>query len=462
MKSVSILAGIVLAAGKGTRMKSDQPKALFPIIGLPMAEWVGRAMREAGIEKPIVVIGHQADLVRERLSESYGYALQAEQHGTGHAVSMAREALDGYDGPVLIAPGDAPLLDGEALQALAQHHAKTGAVATLATTTPADPTGYGRIVRCSTGGVSRIVEERDASDDERRIGEVNAGIYCFDCQALFEALPRLGSANAQGEFYLTDVIALLADAGRVETLSLPEEAVAGVNDRWQLAEAEATLRRRILRRHALAGVTIVDPGTTIVGPDVRIGGDVEILPNTIVLGETVIESGAIIGPGSVVKDSQIGTNCEVLMSHLARAVMKEGSKCGPFANLRPGAVIGEGAKVGNFVEIKKSSLGAGASVAHLTYLGDATVGEGTNVGAGTITCNYDGFDKSPTKIGANAFIGSNSTLVAPVTIGDGAIIGAGSVITTDVPGDALGLGRSRQENKEQWAPQWRERKRRPR
>lgn len=462
MNSVSSLAGIVLAAGKGTRMKSDQPKALFCLIGLPMAEWVGRAMRDAGIEKPIVVIGHMADLVRERLGESYGYVLQAEQRGTGHAVSMAYEALEAYDGPVLVAPGDAPLLDGETLQSLAQHHAKTGAVATLATTSPADPTGYGRIVRCSTGGVSRIVEERDASEEERRIREVNAGIYCFDCRALFDALPRLSNANAQGEFYLTDIIAHLADVGRVETVALPEEAVAGVNDRWQLAEAEAVVRRRILRRHALAGVTIVDPTTTIVGPDVRIEADVEIRPNTIIMGHSEIETGAVVGPSSVVKDSKIGRHCEVFMSHVAGAAMKEGSKCGPFANLRPGAVIGEGAKVGNFVEIKKSTLGAGASVAHLTYLGDATVGEGTNVGAGTITCNYDGFDKYPTQIGANAFIGSNSTLVAPVTIGDGAIIGAGSVITTDVPGDALGLGRSRQENKEQWAPQWRERKRRPR
>lgn len=462
MNPESPLAGIVLAAGKGTRMKSELPKALFPVLGLPMAEWVGRAMRQAGVGRPVVVVGHCADLVRERLGEGYGYALQAEQLGTGHAVSMARDALAGYEGPVLVAPGDAPLIDGDALRSIVDRHREAGAIATLASTMPADPTGYGRIVRDSDGRVARIVEERDASDEERTIREVNAGIYCFDCKALFEALPRLSSSNAQGEFYLTDVVAVLARAGVIETVALPEEVVAGVNDRWQLAEAQAIARRRILKRHALAGVTIVDPPTTFVGPDVVVDPDVEILPNTILLGDTVVESGAIVGPSSVVEDSRIGPRCEVLMSHVVRATMREGSKCGPFANLRPGAVLGENAKVGNFVEIKKTTLGAGASAAHLSYLGDATIGPGTNVGAGTITCNYDGFDKYPTEIGANAFIGSNSTLVAPVTIGDGAIIGAGSVITTDVPGDALGLGRSRQENKEQWAPQWRERKRRSR
>lgn len=462
MSPVPPLAGLVLAAGKGTRMKSDLPKAVFAVVGLPMAEWVGRAMREAGVERPLVVVGHRAELVQERLGDRYDYALQAEQLGTGHAVSMAREALARHSGSVLVAPGDAPLLSAEVLRSLAQRHAETSAVATLATTTLGDPTGYGRIVRRSDGTVARIVEERDADAGQRTIREVNAGIYCFDAKALFEALPRLSNANAQREFYLTDAIALLAEGGRVETLELPAEVVSGVNDRWQLAEAEAILRRRILRGHALAGVTIVDPATILVGPDVRIEPDVEIRPNTILLGKTVVETGAIVGPGSVVRDSHIGRGCEVLMSHLAGATLKAGAKCGPFANLRPGAVLGEGAKVGNFVEIKKSTLGAGASAAHLTYLGDATIGPGTNVGAGTITCNYDGFDKYPTEIGANAFIGSNSTLVAPVTIGDGAIIGAGSVITTDVPGDALAMGRSRQENKEQWAPQWRERKRRSR
>lgn len=460
MSSPRPLAGLILAAGKGTRMKSEMPKALFRVCGVPMVELVIRAMHEVGVERPIVIVGHQAELVTEMIGPGCDYATQSEQKGTGHAALMAKEWLEGHDGPVLVAPGDAPLLTVESLRNLRCRHEESGAQATLATCHLADPTGYGRILRSGTGAVVGIVEERDATTEEKQIDEINAGIYCFDAQTLLGVLPRLSAANAQGEYYLTDVVAqIVADGGRVVTSSMSFEEALGVNDRWQLAEAERILRKRILRRHALAGVTIRDPDTTSIGVDVEIEPDVEILPMTSLEGRTRVAVGAIIGPGSRVIDSEIGPGCRVLMSQVHGARLERGAKCGPFANLRPGSVLGEDAKVGNFVEIKKSVLGPGVAAGHLAYLGDAEIGAGTNIGAGTITCNFDGFSKHRTEIGANAFVGSNSTLVAPVTIGDGAIIGAGSVITKDVPADALGLGRARQENKEEWAPPWRNRKR---
>lgn len=461
MSSHPSLSGVILAAGKGTRMKSETPKALFRVCGLPMAELVGRAMSEAGVDHTVMVVGHQADRVKSELGYQYAYALQAEQKGTGHAALMAQSALEGRTGAVLIAPGDAPLLDGESLKKLACQHWESGAKATLATCVLTDPHGYGRIIRDSSGKVVQIVEEKDCTPDQRAIREVNAGIYCFDIARLFEVLPLLKNSNAQGEYYLTDAIAEIAANGTVETVEFDALTATGVNDRWQLAEAEAQLRRRILRGHALNGVTITDPASTYIGLDVEIEADVEILPMTTLVGKTRVATGTTIGPSSCVIDSQIGPNCRILISHVHGAIMKEGSKCGPFANLRPGAVLGEGSKVGNFVEVKKATLGPGAAASHLTYIGDASIGANTNLGAGTITCNYDGFSKHRTEIGSDAFIGSNSTLVAPITIGDGAIVAAGSVITSDVPADALALGRSRQENKEQWAPPWRERKRRP-
>jgi bifunctional UDP-N-acetylglucosamine pyrophosphorylase/glucosamine-1-phosphate N-acetyltransferase len=461
MSSNVPLAGLILAAGKGTRMKSDLPKALFRVCGVPMVELVGRAMKAAGVERPVIIVGHAADQVRDALGDSYEFAMQSEQRGTGHAASMAQDLLASHRGAVLVAPGDSPLLTAEALKAVYCHHLDSGAQATLATCRLSQPLGYGRVIR-ESGRIMRVVEEKDATPEERLIGEVNAGIYCFETQVLLRMLPELSDANAQGEYYLTDVIEKISMAnGLIEAVELDTETVMGVNDRWQLAEAEALLRKRTLKAHALNGVTIVDPITTYIGMDVVIEADAEILPMTTIEGRTSIARGAAVGPGCRVIDAEIGEGCQVLLSHVNGAIMKAGSKCGPFANLRPGAVLGEGAKVGNFVEVKKATLGPGAAASHLTYLGDATIGANTNIGAGTITCNYDGFSKHKTVIGENAFVGSNSTLVAPVTIGDGAIIAAGSVVTVDVPADALALGRSRQENKEEWAPRWRERKRTP-
>lgn len=454
--------GVILAAGKGTRMKSELPKALHPVCGVPMVDLVGRAMKAAGIASPIVIVGHGADAVRRALDgQGYRFALQAEQHGTGHAVRMAEEALQGYDGPLIVAPGDTPLLDRTVFDRLLEVHREQMATVTVATCTVADPHGYGRLIRDPDGRPAAIVEEKDATDDERSVREVNAGVYCFDAATLFGLLPRLSSANAQGEYYLTDMIRILASEGAsVATAEFLDASVLiGVNDRRQLAEASDILRQRILVRHMLDGVTIVDPETTYIGLDVTIEPDVAIAPMTTLEGTTFVGGGSSIGPMSRVKDSRIGRGCTILMSFVDRAKMADGSRCGPFAHLRPGADVGDGVKIGNFVEIKNSVLAPGSQVSHLSYIGDAEVGAGTNIGAGTITCNYDGFEKHKTTIGDNAFIGSNSTLVAPVTIGDGVVIAAGSTITKNVADDGLGIGRSRQENKPEWARQWRERKR---
>lgn len=459
--SQSSLAGIILAAGKGTRMKSELPKGLFEVCGLPMVELIGRAMREAGVEKPTVVIGHQRELMRHKLGDAYSYAVQEEQHGTGHAAKMAAPTLNGHTGGVLIVPGDAPLLSGEALRALAEYHQEKGAACTIATAIMADPTGYGRIIRREDGGVGSIVEHRDAPQHVRdNVKEINTGVYIFDAKTLLRLLPALSNQNAQGEYYLTDLIeAINAEGGRVEALPFSDsDLLMGVNDRWQLAQAAAALRQRILQKHALNGVTIIDPSTTYIGADVQIGGDTVIKPLTSISGLTNIGSGCEIGPSTDINDCEIGDNVTIIMSKLDHATMKDGSRCGPFAHLRLGTVIGENAKIGNYVEVKNGHLGKKAAAAHLTYVGDASVGAGTNIGAGTITCNYDGFSKHRTEIGESVFVGSNSTLVAPVTIGDGAVIAAGSVITHDVPADALGIGRGRQEVKEQWAARWKQKK----
>ncbi len=455
------LAGLILAAGKGTRMKSAIPKCLHPVCGLPMAEWVIRAMKHCGIVKPIVVVGHGSEHMRSVLGDSVEYAIQEEQLGTGHAVLTAKSLLADWNGTLVIAPGDTPLLDGEMLGRLVAHHLNSGAAATLALCRMEDPTGYGRVV-VEGERVLAIVEERDATENYKRIRDVNTGLYCFDCRKLFEVLPKLENSNSQGEYYLTDVIGRLVAAGApVEAVFFTEAAsFAGVNDRWQLAGVSDTMRMRILQAHAEAGVTIVDPRTTYIDADVTIGSDSTVGAMSILEGSTAIGCSCQIGPGAKISNSQIGSKCTVLMSLLNRATLHDGARCGPYANLRPGAVLGLNSKVGNFVEIKNAELAESVSVSHLSYIGDASIGAGTNIGAGTITCNYDGFQKNRTEIGADAFIGSNSTLLAPITIGDGAMVAAGSVVDQSVPADALAFGRARQENKLSWVKHWRERKRR--
>jgi len=452
------IAGVILAAGKGTRMKSDLPKCLHALAGLPMAEHVGRALASAGCSLIVVIIGHGGELLQAGLPEGrYTFCTQSEQLGTGHAVQMAELALRQYDGPVLIAAGDTPLLSSTELMELRTHHERAGAAVTLASCCLKDPTGYGRVMRGLDGRVTRIVEQKDANDLERSVKEVNSGVYVVESSVLFRLLPRLGANNAQGEIYLTDIVAEAARDGlRVEACLFDDpSAFAGVNDRWQLAQAATVMRERILRKWAMNGVSIEDPGTTFIDADVVIGPDTMIRAMTLLEGNTAIGAGCMVGPGTQIISGTLEDEAVVIQSVVNRATLRKGARCGPFAHLRPGTILGERAKVGNFVEVKKASLGDNVSISHLSYIGDATVGAGTNIGAGTITCNYDGIRKFTTTIGEGCFIGSNSTLVAPVQIGNGAFVAAGSVITRDVATDALALGRARQEDKEGWAARWR-------
>ena len=456
------VAGIILAAGKGTRMKSELPKGLHRVCGIPMAALVGRALKAAGISRVVVVVGHGGDLMVENLGSSYEFAWQTEQKGTGHAALMTADNFNGsMPDAVIVAPGDTPLLGPDVFQRLVTTHSESGAQCTLASAVLEDASGYGRVVR-DDQGPCRIVEDKDATPEEKRIREVNAAIYCFDAPVLFEILPTLSANNAQGEYYLPDVIAMIRErGGLVEAVVFEDrDILRGVNDRWQMAEASKALRVKILRRHALAGVTIVDPDTTYIEPDVEIGIDTMIEPGTILEGNTRIGPGCHLGPNTKIQDSSIGAHCTVLMSHLNEATMLDGARCGPYANLRPGAVLGERAKVGNFVEIKNATLGAKVAVSHLSYIGDGSVGADSNIGAGTIFCNYDGFVKQRIEIGDNVFVGSNTTLVAPLRIGDGSMVAAGSVIVRDVEADALAFGRARQEEKAGWVPDWRQRRQR--
>ena len=449
-------AAIVLAAGKGTRMKSDLPKVLHRVCGLPMVEHVVRALRGAGVERVVVVVGHGGEAVLATLGDAVEYAWQREQLGTGHAVRCAVAALEGFQGPVVVASGDTPLVDVATMAALLAAHG--GNALTVASAVLEDPTGYGRIVRDGEK-LCRIVEQKDATPEQRAIREVNSGLYAFDAAVLFRLLPRLRNGNSQREYYLTDLVAMAAADGLAVGTHLADAALlAGVNDRWQLAQAEGELRRTILKKHALNGVTLRDPATTYVEADVQIGPDATLEPGCHLLGLTTVGPGARIGPNTVLKDAMIGAEAKVQLSVIDGSAVGEGTKVGPYAHLRGNSQVGPNGRIGNFVELKNAELGERVAAAHLTYLGDASVGARTNVGAGTITCNYDGFAKHRTTIGSDVFVGSQSTLVAPLTLGDSAMVAAGSVITSDVPTGGGAFGRARQETKEGWATRWRERK----
>ena len=442
-------------------MKSDMPKCLHPVCGVPMAELAVRALREAGAARVVVVVGHGGEALTAALGDSVEYAWQEEQLGTGHAALTAREVLKDQAGSILIVPGDAPLLTGSSLGALVRAHDEGDASMTLATVTMADPTGYGRVIRDGVGHPVGIVEEKDADDRTKALKEVCVSVYAFDAAALFETLPKLANANAQGEYYLTDTVGALASEGkRILACRMADASeFEGVNDRWQLAGAEQNLRLRILETHARNGVTIGNIDTVFVGPDVQIERDTVLESGSIIGGKTTIGRNCRIGPLSSIENAEIGDGSKILMSHLRRCAVGSRVSIGPYANIRPYARIGDDCKIGNFVEVKNATLEENVSASHLTYIGDAHVGAATNIGAGVITCNYDGFNKHRTQIGSDAFVGSNSTLVAPVTIGDGAIVAAGSVVTVDVPPDAGAFGRARTEIKEEWAAKWRRRKR---
>jgi bifunctional UDP-N-acetylglucosamine pyrophosphorylase/glucosamine-1-phosphate N-acetyltransferase len=433
---------IILAAGQGTRMRSDLPKVLHPLAGRPMVCFVVDAARALEPDNLVVVVGHGADLVRQAVGSGVTYVTQEEQLGTGHAVRQAERAVAGQAELVLVLYGDTPLVQPETLQQVADHHQSTGAVATILTSRPAAPTGYGRIVRDGgTGRVLAIVEEREATPEQKAIDEVSSGIFCFRDPWLWPSLAAVQPSSG-GEYYLTDLVAIACDQGKWVTawpVADPLEVI-GLDHRLKLAWGEAEMRRRINERWMVAGVTLIHPEATYVDAGVEIGSDTVIWPNTFLQGQTRIGQGCTIGPGAVIRDSTIGDRCKVELSMVEQAIMEEDSDIGPFGHLRKGAHLGKGVHMGNFGEVKNSYLGPGVKMGHMSYLGDATVGAGANIGAGTITCNYDGQRKHRTVIGREAFIGSDTMLVAPVEIGDGAKTGAGAVVTHDVPPGTLAYG----------------------
>ena len=446
---------VILAAGKGTRLKSALAKVLHRAGGRSLVEHVVRACQPLKAREMIAVVGHQAEDVTAALAPlGVKTALQKPQRGTGHAMLVARRAIPSRAKYVIILPGDAPLIRTDTLAALARSHRETGAAATILSAEIDSPAGYGRIVRRDDASVDAIVEDSALNDDQRAIREINSSIYCFSLDKLWPCLASLKPQNMHKELYLTDAISMLRQKGEnvQAILAADPDEVLGCNTRADLAAVDAVFRRR--KRAAImdAGVTIELPETVLIDPEVTVGADSRIEPGAQLLGKTRIGSGCTIRTGSVLSDAVLEDNVlvkphtMVIASHLSR-----GTQVGPFAHLRDGARLEENARVGNFVEVKKSVLGEGVKSMHLTYLGDARVGAGTNIGAGTITCNYDGVHKNPTTIGKRAFIGSDTALVAPVRVGDGAYVGAGSVITENVPADALGLARGRQVNMPGWA-----------
>ncbi len=455
------LTVVILAAGLGTRMKSRRAKVLHCAGGKPLVEHVvSTALKLAPAERIFVVVGHQADEVRRAVSTpGIGFIEQAEQKGTGHAVMVGRPRLEPLGGYLVVLYGDCPLLRAETLKRLIDAETSGAAAATLLTAEMADPTGYGRVIRDARRLVAEIVEQKAATPAQLAIREANMGIYCFRADLFWRHVDRLRTDNPAGEYYLTDMAAILTAAGHaVEALRIDDAREAlGINTRIELAEVDALLRRRKLRELMLAGVTIEKPETVSIDADVSIGIDTVVEPFSQILGRTSIGENCRIGACSVVRDCELGEAVEIApFTLLEDSRLGRGVHAGPFARLRMHNHVEEGARIGNFVELKKTHMGAGAKANHLAYLGDSLIGARSNIGAGTITCNYDGVRKHVTAIGEGAFIGSNSTLVAPVEIGEGAYVGAGSVITKPVPADSLAVGRGRQVVKEGWAKKRRE------
>jgi bifunctional UDP-N-acetylglucosamine pyrophosphorylase/glucosamine-1-phosphate N-acetyltransferase len=461
------LAVVVLAAGEGKRFKSKTPKILHDLCGKPLLAYALDAVAPLRAQRTIVVVGRDADRVKDALKtltkKKITVAVQAQQLGTADAARVGDDALRRFSGDVLVVPADTPLLPSATLKALVGHHRRTNAAATILTADMHDPRGYGRIVRAPDGSIDRIVEESDASPEERRITEVNGGVWVFDRAALRAALTKIDRANAQKEFYLTDIVQVLRDKGeRVETHEAPSQLqVFGVNTRVHLATAAQLMRALLCEAFMLEGVSIVDPFQTYIDAGVKIGRDTVINPMTFLSGSTKIGEGCEIGPGVRAKDTVIEDGARVLFATLDGARVGPEATVGPYAYLRPGARLAKGAKVGTFVEVKASTVGAKSKVPHLSYIGDATIGADVNVGAGTITCNYDGVTKHRTVIGDGAFVGSDTMLVAPVKIGRGAYTGAGSAIGKDVPAGALGIERAEQKNVRDWAKK-RAREKKPR
>ena len=456
MNATRPAAVVILAAGEGTRMKSDLPKVLHPIGGLPLVGHAIRAARATQARYVEVVVRHQRDRVVEHcrgLDAELLFADQDDIMGTGRAVECGLAALpEDLEGTVLVTSGDVPLLAGETLLELTERHAAGGHAVTLVTSRVPEPRGYGRVVRGADGSVEAIVEEKDASDEQRAIDEINAGIYAFEVGVLRRALERIGTDNAQGEKYLTDVVSIARSEGHPVHAHVVDDLwqTEGVNDRVQLARLGRVLNERTCERHMREGVTIVDPATTWIDVDVTIGRDTTILPGTQLLGATSIGSACSIGPEVTLTDTEVRDGARITRAEVLLAVIGEEATVGPYSYLRPGTVLGAKGKIGGFVETKNAEIGEGAKVPHLTYCGDATIGAGANIGAGTIFANYDGVAKHHTTIGAHSFIGSDTVIVAPVSVGDGAYVAAGSALTKDVEPGQIAVARGTQRNIDGW------------
>lgn len=439
---------IILAAGKGSRMKSSLYKVLHSVAGKPMVEHVIEQVEAINVDEIVTIVGFGAEMVKEHVGDRSKYALQKEQLGTGHAVLATADLLKDKKGTTLVICGDTPLLTSDTLSKLVQHHEETKAKATILSAVAKDASGYGRIIRNDKNLVEKIVEHKDASEAELLVNEFNTGTYCFDNEFLFDALNSVGNDNAQGEYYLPDVISILKNKGEIVTAFVmdSEDESMGINDRVALAKANQIMTARINENHMRNGVTFIDPSITYIESDVLIGQDTLIEPGVVLRGKTVIGDNCFVSANSDISDSIIGNNVKIHSSTLKNATVKDGADVGPYAHLRPDAIIAENAHIGNFVEIKKATIGEGSKVGHLTYVGDATLGKDINVGCGTVFVNYDGKNKFHTTIGDHSFIGSGTNLIGPVSIGNNAATAAGSTITENVPDDALGIARSRQSN----------------
>jgi bifunctional UDP-N-acetylglucosamine pyrophosphorylase/glucosamine-1-phosphate N-acetyltransferase len=443
---------IILAAGEGKRMKSSTPKVLHKICGKEMVNVVIDTVKEAKVNDINVIIGRGADKVKDATTNrTVHYSLQDKQLGTGHAVMCAKEFLKGKKGNVAIFTGDAPLITKSTVEKLLDFHGNKNCKATILTSIVDNPHGYGRVVREGNQEVCKIVEHKDCTEEELKINEINAGMYCFDIESLLKSLDKLDNNNSQGEYYITDVIGILKNEGeKIGALPIPFEETMGINSRVQLSEAEKVMRKRINQMHMDNGVTLIDPDCTYIDIDVEIGNDTIIYPGNVIQGKTVIAENCTIHSNSRIKDSIIDKNVTIQCSTILESKIGEGTTVGPFAYVRPESVIGKSARIGDFVEIKKSTIGDETKVSHLTYIGDAEIGSKCNFGCGTVVVNYDGQKKSKTVIGDNAFIGCNTNLVAPVKVNSNTYIAAGSTITDEVPEGALAIARCKQVNKEGW------------
>lgn len=447
-----MFTSVILAAGMGTRMKSKMPKVLHTVCGKPLSKWVIDASKAAGADKVCAVVGHKAETVKEVLGDVCEFALQTEQKGTGHAVMQAIDVIKNSKGEVVILNGDTPLITAETINKAIEYHKNNGNQATVITAILDDATGYGRIVRDNDGSVLKIVEQKDASEEEKKINEVNSGMYVFDAQSLVYALDKITPNNAQGEYYLTDTLEILLSAGKkIGGYAISDnDEIRGINDRVQLNEAEKIMQKRINEYHMRNGVTMRNPESVYIEDGVEIGNDTEICQNVTIKSGTKIGSDCVIGSGSMLDRAVIHDGVDVLSSVILESEVDEGTHVGPFAYIRPNCHVGKEVKVGDFVELKNSNIDDGTKISHLTYIGDSDVGKRVNFGCGTVTCNYDGKKKYRTTIGDDCFVGCNTNFVSPINVGDGVYIAAGSTITEDIPENSLSIARARQVNKDGW------------